>query len=880
MSCTVKYDNGDISQVLEDGKVSQTFEAIAELVKDRNKAFAIYSRLEEGVSETAKSNIGEVKTSLKRQAVTQQSFTEGKLIMSVAGSVKDYEGRSHRFRTSEQTVSPKEANRIIILQKAIKQLTGINKEALQEKYKELTKGVLTRMNISNNSVRINENNLVLGISSLGGNYGYSLMAQGTPVAMAEVGPDNNLINIDVAGFAQGQALGIQMLSNVIKERSANNQELTIDKKDFKGLERVLDNLVIQGVFTESKGLYTLQSATKGSLGDAITSLGHISEGVTNSQKPSVRNMMYAFNVTSAKEVFNKLSKLKVDGVLNFSRNSLKKVFNTYEVNRIEGNNEIIEEITDLYNRLGATDMEIDFDPKFVVDKSSMVTGGVIEKHNPFKVEADVMMAVAGEQNPFEALPEEYQSVAQTKEGRDYIERVAREYGKPRTMYVTPSGLLKQRKGDTLGKFELILNNRTSEIASRTLDRIDNMDDQQYMDLAYEEIKVALDTVGIDTRNYELRINSAEALSNMESLLVAVENTDFETASEIYDRFLNNESMERTLVRGANNTDIYMEPKHLSEMEIFESYELVKKGPNLYVRAQYMNYETMMELAYNSELNPNDLSIEELADTFYEEALKMGIPGQRRSLIRNYLYKLNGGFELTDNTSTGIAKSVEYIVPNESLIKEYFITDINQYINETGNTDFKITSKGLEFTYTDPVSIQEAIESLPGDLREQITEYSKMSRTMEEIEVSEVTNMSIEEALLYPARTSEVEMVDVGVEERIKAYNFPESLRKLQMPYNRVVVAGQELMVKAKEMSDYLNHNGQTYERVYDQFGLSVFKNSDFTPGHIIDRNITPVTIMGNIDFLNKLSKEVKPTEITNVFDKGEKTQIEEEFFKC
>lgn len=871
MSCTVKYENGRVSQVLEDGKVSQVFKAIDSVIKNKDKSFLIYNKINEGVKDSARENLESVPATKEKVEIGSTEFTESVFINEQIGMVEDGEPRS------EQRIGTSEVNMSNV--KTIKLLQGLqrestDKESIKTKIKELNTNGRLKLN-SKVKVRI-DTPLQLGVTE---DQNYGLVTQGEVVASAEM-QGNNLQSVKVLEAVEGQGLARVLMLNIIKERALNDQELTIN---VKGQDGFLDNLVFNGILTKSKGSYKLNPSKVGGIKEAISSLNQNNEDLTVEEKPSVRNLMYRFGTETTQDLKDKLKRLEVEGILVFTEDNLNKVFDKYESNRIAKDPEIQDQLTSIYNKLQSSNFEIDFDPMFKARVSSDILGGATLMENPNQVEANIQKLVAGESNPIEALPDNYLDIASTKEGAAYIKRMSEEYGKAQVQTITSDGQLVTSKGDTNGKFNLILDYRSSATATVALDVLDGLTGEQYEASAANIIKIALQEIGIDTNTFEQKINTLEDLLQAEELLTAIEEGNFNKASEIYDQLLNDKQNDVEVVRGAENTDVFIEnTKGLSEIEIMNNFGLIKVQENHYKQFEDISVEEMISMAEDSELNPDNLEGQEFVDYLYKQATSMELVGDRMDLIKNYLFKTSAGISIEPNTVKSQPKNTINDVEFSEYIREDFIKDFNYYLNESNNQDFKITGKGIEFVYKDAISQEEAIEKLPEQLRKDLIEYSKISKHMDTLsETMEKALEDMDSLLLYPSRESNIEHYFPGVEDRVKAYNFPESLKKLSGEYKNITTTiGERLIVKPNEFEKYLNHNGVTLERVAFEKGLGIFKEAPATSEVFIETDLEGVTLETDMTELTQLATTAKETKINNFFESNEKNEIEDEYFKC
>lgn len=875
-NCSVTYKEGKISSVLEDGKTPEMFSVINKIIKDKDKAYMIYSKIRDGVSVNARVNSQKAVKKVSKSLYTTEEVEQNTFVNDVIGTVDDLGARKNKTGTSRSETKIEALKRAKLLDNLTKETSDVNEiNNLKTQIKELIgKAKPSRVAVKEEvGYTIGKNNE--------GEYVLTATLENESVGSITI-KEGKLELPKVISLVEGNGIGRSLVTQAISEAIEKEIPLTLDKGTFSGMKKVLEAYADEGVLRDVRGKYELIGSKVGGIKEAISSLNNDSESLSLEMTTKAINLMMSLGMTSNLELQNKMKSLEENGVIVFTEENLSKVFNKYEVSMILSSPELIAEIQQIRNKIGSTDINLEYDPMFVFKGSSELLGPTQKIINPNVVEVEVREAVAGEQNVSEALPEKYlQLYNDSQDFRDYVERIAKDYGKPKKMKLV-DGKLVESKGDTAGRFNLILDDRSKSIASSQLDVLSEFDQNQY-EIGYNKwLADTLNQLGIEYRSVEAKVLNTEARENTERMIELIEEGKFTEASQIYDKVLNEAQPEVQVVYAAENSDVYVDEAYVSESEMFEEFNLLKiKGKHYTEVDNSMSAEEMINVAYASVLNKSNNTLEEFTAEVKANAQKMGLTLNQELAIKNYLYKEFLGVE-AEIVVKQQAKTYQGEIEDLDYIKQDFIKDFNDYLILSGNQHFKITSKGIEFKYDDQLSIREAMESLPENIASDMVQYSKVAKNMEEIKIYKgESNEDIDSKLMHPAETRQVEFYDPSQEARDKAFNNPMSLPTLDGNI-RIITSpsGETIITKEGEQRDYLERYGKAYERVAYEGGIGFYKMAPETSNVFFEGKLEPVKMDMDVSEYTHLASIETATEIHNVFEKGEKNKIEEEFFKC
>lgn len=609
--------------------------------------------------------------------------------------------------------------------------------------------------------------------------------------------------------------------------------------------------------------------------------------LSNEKLVMLRNSMMAMGVTSSSEMLDKLESVIVkNGAIVFDKVSLQRggVFNKYEATKISESlalqNKVKQAFLELRNQEPFT---VEYDKNFVLTEGSTLNDfGKQKVSNPFIVEKELLMDIAGlEENEVESnlLPELGARYSTDSEFRDKVNNLAKTTKLVNVKTDSEEGLV-DKVTDTEA---LLLETAISEENTSLADNIDflkaTISEEVWEDNPKQVVKV-LNSIrksaiknGIDLRDLSTKVltHSREdiltLLDSMENFLQDTENSDTLTAfATAYEQVFESAEPQSELIVTDNEFDVVVESEK-TEYQLFSEYGLVKKQGDVYRQVEEQSLDELYSnIIDRPSLFPSDIKdVQGLKKYVENEVSKLEVSDYEvdtENLEKMFLYKTFFKFPIAASDPRVSTEELSKISKDPEYLAGDFIKEFNKWVIKTGNPYFKVTERGIELVEKDDISQQEAVLSLPEDLKSDLAQYNALSKRL---------NLELPMEEVFPDYDSQSQ-------QRERIVNNPTSVKKLEGDYLYL----EDGVLAVRNATDtFLRTPKGIYEMIYEAGNVKFY---GALPEANADYKVFGVgSPLSDIDFSKYQYLENSPEVFKTMkkyYTKEELGQIDEEYFSC
>ena len=515
-------------------------------------------------------------------------------------------------------------------------------------------------------------------------------------------------------------------------------------------------------------------------------------GETNITKSEVIELMQANNLIDSQELKDKLALAEQQGIFIFTEQSLRKtgLFEKFEIYNILESKERQKNIKDTLKWLRTND-------EFEIQPTELVRGGDLQRSGKiqFLNETGEFISTDLNNNIIKSNTRLNQTITfefneTLSSNIAFLKQIVRE--------TTWDNLSTQIK-DILGAIEV--------------SGIDN----------------GIDLSGLrETYHTQSRTDILNFLDNRENVLEgSIEVSEFENQRNLFLNFSdinNNKDLtptERVIVENIPSDVAY------------SAMGLLRTSPNVYKRVPQLTYQELLEIeaskrgvdleTLNQEVNNNfDRSLE---DTETAKAL----------------YLLRSNLRAGDVQPNPYTSQLDTFQGNFEYIVEQFPKDFGKWLIESKNDMFSMDWRGI--TLTNPNQSELALESVPSNLRDDLIEYSKLSKYL---------NFNVESEVVI--RLDEVQV------ERDHVLNNPQNLPDYKGNYTELQ-NGEGILVRNGQ-GQFIKVNGVVFEEVDEQGNLVFYKPLPQV-GSLMEIDIEKPTLISNVSDYTAYQTRAKETVNSN-----------------
>jgi hypothetical protein len=604
---------------------------------------------------------------------------------------------------------------------------------------------------------------------------------------------------------------------------------------------------------------------------------------------AAKNAAMALKVKSSDELIEKMDKALVkNGIVLFDKLSLQrsKLYNTFEVNTILSSPSLQKQIKESLLALKNSEpFQIEYDENFIVPQGREVNQfGKQEVLNPSTVERDLVESVAGllEDEIDEALPAAFSNKYYTDaDFRETVDSIARDYKKAPVKEIV-EGELVDKTEDVKGMLTNTLTEDFNENIAEDIRFLREEIDEDIFNSNLTKVSKVLNKIkknayinGIDLRNFptlalELpREQVLGFLDSMEDMLSEPYNQDaFDEFSDRYSEILGEKEPKTEVIKSNSQNDVFVE-EPLSEYEMFSRFGLVKKQDNVYRKVTDTPLETLYENFFeHKNLLPEGVeSIESLKNYVQKNTAYLEVSDYEvdvDNLEKIFLYKKFFDFPMSTVKPKVSTEGFNKLTNSEDYLTEDFVKEFNKWLLATGNTYFKVTSKGIELTEKDELSKAEAIGSVPVRFRQDLAEYNIISNNL---------NLDL------PLEEEQYRDINTQYEERQKVVNNPDRVKKIAGQYT--YLKDGVLAVK-NEGATFVRTPIGVFEKIFEFANIKFYGklDTDTTKGY---KKVVAEAPFSDISFNDYMYLENKPEafkDSKNYYSRKELDDINKDYFDC
>jgi hypothetical protein len=604
---------------------------------------------------------------------------------------------------------------------------------------------------------------------------------------------------------------------------------------------------------------------------------------------AAKNAAMALKAKSSQELIEKMEKaLMKNGIVLFDKLSLQrsKLYNTFEINTILSSPKLQKQIKDSILALRNSEpFTIEYDENFIIPQGREVNQfGKQEVINPNVAENELIQSVAGlkESEIDEALPTAFANKYYSdSDFRDTVDSIARDYKKAPVKTVE-EGELVDKVEDVEG---MLLNTVTDDSNDSISDDImflrEEIDDEIFSS-NLEKVSKVLNKIkknayinGIDLRNFPtlaLELSRAELLGFLDSMEDVIVNPDsqedLKDFSERYAKILGDKEAKTEVIKSNSENDVIVE-EPLSEYEMFSKFGLVKKDDNIYRQVTEESLDTLYEnfFDYKNLLPEGIETLEALKYYVQKNANQLEVSDYEvdvDNLEKMFLYKKFFDFPMSTQKARVKTDNFNKITNSEGYLTDIFMKEFNKWILATANPYFKATGKGLELVNNDELSKEEAVNSVPEKFKQELAEYNIISDSLN---------------LDMPLPEEKYEDINTQLEQRQKAVNNPDSVKKVSGQYTYL----KDGVLAAKNESEtFVKTPIGIFEKIFEFENIKFYGKleTDKKKGYkkvnveapFSDINFKDYSYLANSPESFKTSK--------NYYSKKELNDINDEYFGC
>lgn len=612
--------------------------------------------------------------------------------------------------------------------------------------------------------------------------------------------------------------------------------------------------------------------------------GNEDKQLTKYEQIELQNSMVGFKEKSSQVLYDKLFDALVNknGVISFNKNKLQQsgLYNAYEISKIMSSPELQESIREALLKLKNTDLiEVDYNEAFSIPNSTKLSiFGKQMSSNPYVLENEIAQSVAGISE--EQIPQVLDPVVTDKyntdlEFKESVNNMARSLKVLPVMELVDGALVQKTtdikqylrdliistNNDALANEIAFLNIITPENWDQNADNIQTVL-ENLIELAKEN---GIDLRGLDTKATEMP--REELLIFLASLEQVLEDTNEQTVNnfaDLYNILYETVQPVSRLVATDNQFDQAVETT-ATEQEMLKAFSLVKKSDGVYRKVSDQSIQELYETFFlNKELFPASIeTVEDLVEYVQREISTLDIPDYQidpEIIEKMYLYKKY--FKFNSAPRTVNTTNINKVVYEDAFVND-FVKEFNKFILKTDNAFFTIGSKGIEIISNDPITVSEAILSVPLKLREPLAQYNALSK-----------NLNLD----MPIEDNTFETVDYNTEKRNEAVNNPNQVPKLSGDYTYI---REDLMAVRNENKNFIRTPQGIFEMVYESNNVKFY-------GRLPEANVNYKTAsaekpLSDVDFSQYAYLENSPEVFKtakNYYSQFELKQIDEDYFAC
>jgi hypothetical protein len=609
--------------------------------------------------------------------------------------------------------------------------------------------------------------------------------------------------------------------------------------------------------------------------------------LSNERLGMARNSMMAMGVTSSSELLSKLeSAIVKNGAIVFDKVSLQSsgVFNKYEATKISESlalqNKIKQSFLELRNQEPFT---IEYDNNFAITEGSTLNDfGKQKVSNPFIVEKELLMDIAGlEQNEIESnlLPELGDKYSTNEEFKAKIDNLAKTTRLVTIKTDSEEGLVDKKANTEEMLLETVIDKGNPKLEdnidflkARISEEVWEESPKQVVSVLNSIKKSAIEN-GIDLKNLSAKVltHSREdvlaLLDSMENFLQNTEDADaLSTFARLYDEVFETAEAQTELIVTDNEFDVLVDTEK-TEYQLFSEYGLVKKQGDVYRQVEEQSLEDLYNnmIDYSNILPTGVKTVEDLKNYVEKQLPNLEVSDYEvdtDNLEKMVLYKTFFKFPISSPDPKVSTEELSKISKDPEYLVSDFIKEFNKWVIKKGNPYFKVTERGIELTETDPISKQEAILSLPEDLKSDLAQYNALSKRL---------NLELPMEEVFPD-------YDAQSQQRERVINNPKSVKKLEGDYLYV----EDGVLAVRNSTDtFIRTPKGVYEMIYEAgnvkfYGALPEANADYKVFGV-------ASPLSDMDFSKYQYLENSPGAFKTMkkyYTKEELGQIDEEYFSC
>lgn len=522
-----------------------------------------------------------------------------------------------------------------------------------------------------------------------------------------------------------------------------------------------------------------------------------------------------------------------NGLFSPTKKSLKRNgYTDAEINNILSNVELQEDIKDFIRKVGSLSEPISVEyrevPKYRTVSSMEVDRiGRYQSDNPYRVQQAVIQELGGIKNREEFMESVYDSGLDfAKNDFDYLSRFTNV-----PVFTLENGeLIEKPTNNTKELFTEVLTLPSNTKLEKAIDyflRIPNdiiQESPEQVETLLEDIKNKAIDIGVDLENIIEKYNEKGIdatrgyLIRMQTFVLKdMANTerDIEVFAESHNEFFDISSEQKIdKVLDAPENSIKVEAKDVVPFDMFVNHGLLYTKNDVYRRVDNtLTSEQAIEIALTRiEMFPQEIfkgvnmtkrdKIQQAIEGYIKRLYSQAELGEKQDLDLFIPFAINSlyfGTPINKEVQTKPVSSViENPIENTDYLVDEFIADLNKEIikekhkNSPAYRDFysnlQISSNGIDFIHTDPISISLAKEYMSEDLKN----YFRLKKD------SYIDFSTQEESFVEPI-----------VEQRNFYYNFPNSLPLYNKPTTRI---DSNTISSENETGDFIRLRDGVYER--------------------------------------------------------------------
>lgn len=626
----------------------------------------------------------------------------------------------------------------------------------------------------------------------------------------------------IESFERGKGLSRKFLQDFIYSFPNKDIELVVSPRDkttsFQNLATFYQSVGFE--FKKGSSFEMVRYFNKGRLYpegydiNAEPSVQHLmnyinQQGTPSTSKQDVIKFMQSSNITSSDDLLRQLSRAEQEGIFIFNKKNLEntELFSKFEISKILKSRAQQTALVDMLKYLRQNTEEITIDPISTENTEQFLPEGKVEVLNK-STDTDVKI-------------------------------------------ITNNILISKKKRPSNVKTIATLEDTFNPQLAEDIAFIRRVSENDWLTLQ-QQIKILLTSVEESARGNGINLkglsNSYNDLSRNQilNILNSVEDLlEGNLAVEEFDSILN-----QYLGDNVETQDVILKDdevlidEDVDEEGAFISLGLLKIGKNIYKRVKP---QALIDL-----LNTNSIktgrSIEEIeqeVNKYYDRDFLDVETAKRVYLLKSNL----GVFDVVDNPFTDKVETVLSEVP------ENFVQEFAEWLIDNDNYLFKVDNNGISFT--DITRANEAMQSLPQYLKNDLTNYSKIS-----------------ESITVPSLIEEV-VVNRGLlnYDRAKVLANPRLLPE----YQGLKTETDFGLAVTDYNENFLKNEGKIYELNEEIGNVSLYSE---LPRVGLDINLRkPEGTTAVIDYTRLESSSTLPV-IQNILTEQELNTINEEHYKC